>query len=532
MRVLLAILIFAIAPLAFAQDHQATLKPHLSDEVVAVAYLDLAKIDTLGTLEWVSQLGFGPSDEQRGQATKLMLTMQRRLDEAAGYGARYVYVLFRPNDVSHGGPTWILPVDEQGDPRAVLGMLLSGRPDKFEIEHDVRPLFFPDHCEVVGNAVVGANTVAQLAEAKKNAVSSLREMSEMWNAMGDGHGGLLIFGSDDSRRVVRELFPQLPPPFQSVDGPLLADDLQWGGFMVDLPPKPSLEILVQAEDNEAAQTVSEAVNMALTMGTQLPQAKLLFDGETLRLLDTSLRPQLDDSRVTISFEPLFNDLERLAKAVAPHVKQARVAAQRTERIDRFRRIVLGILNYESANGALPPVGTYAEDGSPLLSWRVHILPYLGEEEQALYRKFRLDEPWDSPHNKQLLPLMPDVYADPAPDLTLHDRNAVGRTTFVVPTGPGTAFNSPTETRLIDVKDGLSRTLALVELAPMAAPYWTRPKDWVIDPAMPWERLNRTDRDWITIAFLGGSVHTIPLSTDAKTLRAMTTIDGGELFELP
>lgn len=532
MRFLLAAVLFAIAPLALAQDHQTTLAPYLTDDVVAVAYLDLAKIDTLGTLEWISELGFGPDDKQRGRATKLMLTVQQRLDEAAGFGARYVYVLFRPNDISHGGPTWILPIDEQGDPRAVFGMLLSGRPDKFEIEREMRPPFFPDHCEVVGNAVVGANTVAQLAEAKQEPNSSPLEMSEMLGALGDGHGGLLIFGSNDSRRVVRDLFPSLPPPFQAINGPLIADDLQWGGFVVDLPPEPRLQILVQAKSNEAAKTVNEALNMALTVGTQLPQAKLLLDDEALRMLGSALRPNLDDSRVTISFAGLFSDLDRLTQAMAPHVKRARAAAKRTERINRFRRIVLGILNYESANGALPTAGSYAEDGSPLLSWRVHILPYLGDEEQALYRKFRLDEPWDSPHNKQLLPLMPDVYADPDPDVTLHDRNAVGRTTFVVPTGPGTAFAGPTGTKYKQIKDGSVNTLALVELASMAAPYWTRPKDWVIDTAIPWERLKRTDRDWITIALLDGSVRTIPLSTTDETLNAMVTIDGGEFVELP
>ena len=42
--------------------------------------------------------------------------------------------------------------------------------------------------------------------------------------------------------------------------------------------------------------------------------------------------------------------------------------------------------------------------TPLLSWRVAILPFIGE--QNLYNRFRLDQPWDSPHNIALLPLMP------------------------------------------------------------------------------------------------------------------------------
>ena len=52
----------------------------------------------------------------------------------------------------------------------------------------------------------------------------------------------------------------------------------------------------------------------------------------------------------------------------------------------------------------------SQDGTPLLSWRVAILPYMGESEKALYSQFKLTEPWDSPHNKGLLAKMPKVYA--------------------------------------------------------------------------------------------------------------------------
>ena len=67
-------------------------------------------------------------------------------------------------------------------------------------------------------------------------------------------------------------------------------------------------------------------------------------------------------------------------------------------------------NYESAYGKLPPAAIVDRKGKKLLSWRVMILPYI--EQDNLYRQFKLDEPWDSEHNKKLIPLMPKVYADP------------------------------------------------------------------------------------------------------------------------
>ena len=65
----------------------------------------------------------------------------------------------------------------------------------------------------------------------------------------------------------------------------------------------------------------------------------------------------------------------------------------------------------SANNAFPGPAITDKDGKPLLSWRVAILPYI--EQQGLYKKFKLDEPWDSPHNKALFKEMPPIYVCPS-----------------------------------------------------------------------------------------------------------------------
>ena len=77
-----------------------------------------------------------------------------------------------------------------------------------------------------------------------------------------------------------------------------------------------------------------------------------------------------------------------------------------------KQIALAMHNYHAANDHLPPAAIKDKAGKPLLSWRVAILPYL--EQAALYNKFHLDEPWDSPHNKALIASMPAVYACPEP----------------------------------------------------------------------------------------------------------------------
>ena len=88
-------------------------------------------------------------------------------------------------------------------------------------------------------------------------------------------------------------------------------------------------------------------------------------------------------------------------AVVVGVIRVREAANRMKGAGQLCQIGLAIHNYNDTYGELPK-NTYSPDGRPLLSWRVHILPFL--EEDRLYQQFNLDEPWDSPSNVRLLRL--------------------------------------------------------------------------------------------------------------------------------
>ena len=65
--------------------------------------------------------------------------------------------------------------------------------------------------------------------------------------------------------------------------------------------------------------------------------------------------------------------------------------------------------YYDEHGTLPPAFTVDETGRPLHSWRALILPYLGEDEKALYEQIKFDEPWDSAHNQAFHNRIPEIY---------------------------------------------------------------------------------------------------------------------------
>lgn len=76
-------------------------------------------------------------------------------------------------------------------------------------------------------------------------------------------------------------------------------------------------------------------------------------------------------------------------------------------------INVAMMRYQIEHGTLPPAFTTDSEGKPLQSWRVLLLPYLGEEADALHKRIRLNEPWDSEYNKQFHNAAPSIYSCPS-----------------------------------------------------------------------------------------------------------------------
>ena len=130
---------------------------------------------------------------------------------------------------------------------------------------------------------------------------------------------------------------------------------------------------------------------------------------------------LSASAVGLGAGLLWRQVE--ARQQQPHDRQATATPPSPGRdedaiwarhVGNLKRIGLALVNFQSAEGQLPPAAITGKDGRPLLSWRVAILPYLedydGRSCDDLFKAFHRDEPWDSPHNKALLERMPAVYA--------------------------------------------------------------------------------------------------------------------------
>ncbi len=83
----------------------------------------------------------------------------------------------------------------------------------------------------------------------------------------------------------------------------------------------------------------------------------------------------------------------------------RKAIDITCRRGMIAQIRFALMQYRDVYGHLPPLRTNPEDGGEGMSWRVIILPFLGERD--LYSQFDLARSWDSPTNRALVDKMPE-----------------------------------------------------------------------------------------------------------------------------
>ncbi|MCI0377972.1 MAG: DUF1559 domain-containing protein [Gemmataceae bacterium] len=201
--------------------------------------------------------------------------------------------------------------------------------------------------------------------------------------------------------------------------------------------------------------------------------------------------------------------------------QAQEAREREEALKRFQKIAVAIHYYHEENGTFPPAALVSKDGQKLLSWRVLLLPYLGDEK--LFREFRLTESWDSPHNKKLLAKIPKVYSPLRGAAT----EAAGATSFQVFTGPHTLFEGERGSRIQQIRDGTSNTILLVEAAEPVP--WTKPVDLPFDPKKPLPKLGAAFKGRFLFATADGAAHVGKRDFDEGQLRwAIMRNDGMSL----
>ena len=196
--------------------------------------------------------------------------------------------------------------------------------------------------------------------------------------------------------------------------------------------------------------------------------------------------------------------------------------RRNQSAKKLARIIAALNEHAKKKGTYPTQSTRSKQNSrPLLSWRVELLPYLGLE--GFYKQFKHNEPWDSPHNLSLLPHIPEVFVSPE----RYDHT----TNFLVPHGPGAAFDGIRGKDPLSFLDGAAMTLIVVEADDAAAAPWTQPQDWPIDK-QPKKSVGKLRGEGFLGAFGDGYVAFIHNRVSEGQLSWMLSSDGDDFLNDP
>lgn len=191
----------------------------------------------------------------------------------------------------------------------------------------------------------------------------------------------------------------------------------------------------------------------------------------------------------------------------PRLSTPKEHTDQNRRRAQLRTIVAAITEHFDDSGRLPTPTTSDEIR---LSWRVAILPYLGEQE--LYNRINRNADWDHPDNVEFHDQMPHVFRDP----TLDSQTT---SAYIALVGPGTCW--PTNGNQIgfdDIKDGCSNTACLITFDSNAT-NWMAPETYKIVDFFNEPENDNTES--MTCAFMDGHV--------SKVKRPGYTHERGSVF---
>ncbi len=277
----------------------------------------------------------------------------------------------------------------------------------------------------------------------------------------------------------------------------------------------TLTALVTLFQNELSQDRSRFSQFSGDEAAFKLRADDMFDA----LLD-SIKITWTERQVRADASLEADEVAAVAAVLLPAIGKARESSQRAQSINNMKQFGLAMYNYHETYKSFPPAVLYGPDGKTPYSWRVALLPFLGEA--ALYEQYKKDEPWDGPNNKQLIAKMPAVFRDPT------DPENSTSTSYFGMTGPSTVFSGKEGTSAVQITDGTSNTLLLVE-AKRDIP-WTKPEDIPYDKNLPLPKLGGHYPKNFIAALGDGSVHAFPENISEIMLRAMMTRDGGEVID--
>lgn len=496
MKRCLAILFIAwLAPLALAQTDAKLepIAPYVDDNTFLVGRIDVTRLPIDAVVQRLEQF----AGKARGGEDMVLRQAHRAFVQSGG---KHFYVLLNVAD-GPGEPLLVVPLTGAADPDALadgLTKFLEKSPLKTQRRAKVLLAGTP-------RSLPGAlQRDGKVSAALTTALAAVENSAMQW----------ALLPPRPFLRAQEELVPNLPQELGGGPVTAVTRAFQWAALGIDVAPNLGVKVIVQASGAEGAKQLHEVLEQAVRHVAAKAEREVPMLAKALPLL----KPKVESDRLVLHLEE-----KALESVLKPALAQVRGAAGRAHSQNNLRQIALAMHNYHDTFKGFPPRASHA-DKKPLLSWRVHILPFIAQDN--LYRQFKLDEPWDSPHNKKLIKQMPELYRSP-----LAASLPAGKTTYLTPVGPKTIFGGAEGMSILNITDGTSNTIMTVEADEAKAVYWTQPEDLKVDRDNPLAGLRSEQHKGFLAGFADGSVRFISNNVDPQVLWALFTANGGEVVDL-
>lgn len=451
------------------------LAPFIDEQTIAVARFDAEQVSA-DELKRFAELVWPGKRLNEGQP------VARFVDDFKQAGGSELYLIAYLSDIPDRAPIILAPLSKKADEKSLSAVLAS----------------LPHYgvCQRQGGVLI-CGSRESLDRVAGATATSRPELQRALQEAGNTQFQILVTPSASMRKVTEELLPTLPKSLGGGPARTFTRGALWVALSGNLSPRPHLRLSAQAEDPAAA--IALRAQWRDTLVRIWPQGASLID---------ALTPEAQKNRLTLDLNA--DRVEKLMLVLRPELQAVGRFGRRQQSVEHLKQIGLAMHTYFDVYKHFPPPALAAADGKPLLSWRVAILPYLGQE--ALYKEFHFDEAWDSEHNRKLIERMPEVYR------SLDSAAGEGRTCYVVPVGQGSAFEGHAGIGIPDITDGTSNTLMALEMGDEQAVTWTRPDDFSFDRNQPSAGLTSPYPDGKLFLLCDGSVHFITQSLDDETLR--------------
>ena len=392
-----------------------------------------------------------------------------------------------------------------GEKREVAGKTVYGRKgDTESLAHVVsETVLIMGSSQVVEHMLLEKATTSELGKLLKKldsggelvAVSNIAAQHKLLKAESD------------------KIKPILVPQIAELLGGL--EYLQTIGMTVNLSSNPLLKLSLIAPDENGSKALDTIANQALRLVNdtfklyEAPLRKALTP-KMLPIVDVmaatvkSLKATRQDNQVLVSL-PKPDGFDTLPVLLKPAIDEARFAARRANRLRNLKFMAIAIHTYHETHKKLP-ANFVDQQGKPILSWRVRLLPYLDGD--AVAARLNKNEPWDSETNKKALLMMPPFYGE----------NKKGIATVL-------SFNGKRAEKLSDVSSPRETLFGVLVAEENGVP-WTKPSDLDPSPAALLKAVRKTEGDRILAMFYAGNLKLLSKDTPTDSLKAMIDLKAG------